>query len=141
MDIDEKPETTRRRALLGSIVALAAVGWIVASFLLLLENFGFALRGLGGPLSPYEEMMATRYEWAWGIVTLGAPAAIAVFAWCVRFRKTGWVFFLLAVALMLALGAGGAFRTQEWPEPEPEGPGPPGYCVEHSGGDTRCPGG
>ncbi|MGW3894099.1 hypothetical protein ACWD6L_02785 [Micromonospora profundi] len=27
------------------------------------------------------------------------------------------------------------------PAPAPTTPGPPGHCVEHSGGDTRCPGG
>ena len=57
----------------------------------------------------------------------------------------GSVYLVLAVLALVPAGltVHSAGQDLGWfrPSPAPATPGPPGYCVEHSGGDTRCPGG
>ncbi|NES27948.1 hypothetical protein GCE86_09725 [Micromonospora terminaliae] len=76
------------------------------------------------------------------LVATAGPALIALVAYQLRLVRTAVVFLVLAVviavpAVPFALLAG---RDLD-PAPAVTTPGPPGHCVEHSGGDTRCPGG
>ncbi|WP_343442504.1 hypothetical protein [Micromonospora schwarzwaldensis] len=76
------------------------------------------------------------------LVAVAGPVLIALVAYHLRLVRTAIAFLVLAVgltvpALPIAVHAG---RDLD-PAPAPTTPGPPGHCVEHSGGDTRCPGG
>jgi hypothetical protein len=49
---------------------------------------------------------------------------------------------LLAIpAGLMVIGSVRTLNSTPTPTPTPAPPTGPGYCVEHSGGDTRCPGG
>jgi ABC-type enterobactin transport system permease subunit len=73
-------------------------------------------------------------------VIVGGPAFIAAVAFAARLVRAGAVFVVIA-ALLGALILPLAVNTQRQLTPPPEAPGPPGACQEHSGSDTRCPGG
>jgi K+-transporting ATPase c subunit len=69
---------------------------------------------------------------------VGGPVLIAIVAFIGRMAVTGAVYVALAVILgAFALPVAG--RTHREPPPLPS-PGP-AICQEHSGSDTRCPGG
>lgn len=76
------------------------------------------------------------------LVATAGPAVIAFVAYQLRRVRTAVVFLVLTVviampAVPLAASAGRDLN----PAPAATTPGPPEHCVEHSGGDTRCPGG
>ena len=76
------------------------------------------------------------------LVAVAGPVLVALVAHHLRLVRTAIVFLVLAVglavpALPIAVHAGRDLN----PAPAPTAPGPPGHCMEHSGGDTRCPGG
>jgi hypothetical protein len=78
----------------------------------------------------------------WGSIFLavlaGGPVVTAVVAAVGGLRKTAIGYGVLAVPLIgFALVVASNLHRDE-PAPPPA---PPGHCVEHSGGDTRCPGG
>ncbi|MDG4758588.1 hypothetical protein [Micromonospora sp. WMMD710] len=76
-----------------------------------------------------------------GLVATAGPAVIALVAYRLRLKRTAVVFLVLTVviavpAVPIAVLSG--WDLDSAPAPTP---GPPGHCVEHSGGDNRCPGG
>ncbi|WP_430503101.1 hypothetical protein ACQRWP_16375 [Micromonospora trifolii] len=76
------------------------------------------------------------------MVATAGPLLIALVAYQLRRARTAVVFLVLTAviavpAVPIAVLAG---RDLD-PAPAATTPGPPGHCVEHSGGDTRCPGG
>lgn len=71
------------------------------------------------------------------LLAVGGPAVIALVAFAGSMYKIGKVFAVLAVTglvLAVALTAGSS-RPAAPADPSPT------ICQEHSGGDTRCPGG
>jgi hypothetical protein len=73
-------------------------------------------------------------------LALGLPLLGLVLTW--RTRTIAAAFFgaaLVVVAVPVALLLGSELRNADPSRPAPD-PGPP-VCQEHSGGDTRCPGG
>ncbi|MFJ8689551.1 hypothetical protein [Micromonospora wenchangensis] len=76
------------------------------------------------------------------VLTVAGPAIIALVAYQLRLARTAVVFLVLAVVIAVpALPFAVRVGQDLTPVPEATTPGPPGHCVEHSGGDNRCPGG
>ncbi|HET6394713.1 MAG TPA: hypothetical protein VFG13_17940, partial [Blastococcus sp.] len=74
------------------------------------------------------------------VVALGLPFLGLLLTW--RTRKVaaacfGAALVVVAIPVALLLGRGLGNAGPDGPAPDP---GPP-VCQEHSGGDTRCPGG
>ena len=73
------------------------------------------------------------------------PLLAAVVAYRANRLILGSVYLVLTVLALVPAGltVHSAGQDLGWfrPAPAPATPGPPGYCVEHRGGDTRCPGG
>ncbi|ADU11401.1 hypothetical protein ML5_5949 [Micromonospora sp. L5] len=75
-------------------------------------------------------------------VAMAGPAVIALVAYRLRLVRTAVVFLVLAVVTAVPGGPVAVLAGRDLaPAPAATTPGPPGHCVEHSGGDTRCPGG
>ncbi|MFD6566177.1 hypothetical protein [Micromonospora profundi] len=75
-------------------------------------------------------------------VATAGPAVIALVAYRLRRVRTAVVFLVLAVVFAVPAAPIAVLTARDLdPAPAPTTPGPPGRCVEHSGGDTRCPGG
>ncbi|WP_328348273.1 hypothetical protein [Micromonospora sp. NBC_00421] len=76
------------------------------------------------------------------LVATAGPAIIAFVAYRLRLVRTAVVFLVLAVVIAVpALPFAVLVGRNLAPATATTTPGPPGHCVEHSGGDTRCPGG
>lgn len=76
------------------------------------------------------------------LVAAVGPAVIALVAHRLRLVRTAVVFLVLAVAIAAPAGPVAVLAGRDLaPAPAATTPGPPWHCVEHSGGDTRCPGG
>ncbi|MEU4570476.1 DUF6234 family protein [Micromonospora sp. NPDC023956] len=138
----EPSPSTRRRA---GAVALLTVLWLFTSLLLLGWTFAIGLEGWaehhGGGGGPAETSRRGNLALlALYLTAAGGPVVIAVVAFAGRLVRTGAVYLSLALvlgALGLPLGAA-AVRELAPPPPVPSGPV---GCQEHSGGDSRCPGG
>ncbi|MFG1677571.1 hypothetical protein [Micromonospora sp. NPDC049282] len=75
------------------------------------------------------------------VATVG-PALIALVAYRLRLVRTAVVFLVLAIVIAVPAVPFAVLAGRDLaPAPAATTPGPPGHCVEHSGGDTRCPGG
>jgi hypothetical protein len=126
-------------------VGLLVVAWVLAFPAVVVWLFGIGMQGWADQHSGTDRSAELQRSAAHALFTLaalisGGPALIAVVAFAGRLRRTGIVFTVLAVAgAVLAVPvAGEAFRTVEPAAPPPSAPT---VCQEHSGGDTRCPGG
>ncbi|WP_406063412.1 hypothetical protein [Micromonospora sp. NBC_00860] len=76
------------------------------------------------------------------LVATAGPAIIALVAYQLRLVRTAVVFLVLTVVIGVPAVPIAALAGRDLdPAPAATTPGPPGHCVEHSGGDTRCPGG
>ena len=76
------------------------------------------------------------------LVATGGPAIIALVAYQLRRVRTAVVFLVLTGVIAVPAVPIAVFTARDLdPAPAPTTPGPPGRCVEHSGGDNRCPGG
>lgn len=76
------------------------------------------------------------------LVAAVGPAVVALVAYRLRLVRTAVVFLVLAVVIAVPAGPVAVLASRDLaPAPAATTPGPPGHCVEHSGGDTRCPGG
>ncbi|SCL50195.1 hypothetical protein GA0070603_0929 [Micromonospora chersina] len=75
-------------------------------------------------------------------VATAGPALIALVAYQLRLVRTAVVFLVLTVVIAVPAVPFAVLAGRDLdPAPAVTTPGPPGHCVEHSGGDTRCPGG
>ncbi|MFG1676166.1 hypothetical protein [Micromonospora sp. NPDC049282] len=75
-------------------------------------------------------------------VATAGPTLIALVAYRLRLVRTAAVFLVLAIVIAVPAVPFAVLAGRDLaPAPAATTPGPPGYCVEHSGGDTRCPGG
>ncbi|MFI6236817.1 hypothetical protein ACIBD9_24935 [Micromonospora sp. NPDC050784] len=115
----------------------AAVWWVG----ILLEQWSVSYGDQSGEFEDLERRASVALLVAALVATAG-PAVIALVAYQLRRVRTTVVFLVLTVviavpAVPIAVLAG---RDLD-PPAAATTPGPPGHCVEHSGGDTRCPGG
>jgi hypothetical protein len=119
-------------------VAVLTVVWILALAALAVWLFGLGMQGWAdGGSSAGLERRTTAVLIALAATAAGGPAVIAVVAFNGRLVKTGIAYSVLAALLAVPLAA--ALRESAPPPPAPgTGPFP---CQEHSGSDTRCPGG
>ncbi|MGC3862221.1 hypothetical protein ACPSM1_18740 [Micromonospora chersina] len=76
------------------------------------------------------------------LAATAGPALIALVAFQLRLVRTAVVFLVLTVVIAVPAVPFAVLAGRDLdPAPAVTTPGAPGHCVEHSGGDTRCPGG
>lgn len=122
------------------LLPVLALGWLVGVGGLVLQALGATLTFLGEVPTPEDRALAARYLVAAAWLAAVLPVLGTVLAVLARSRAGVVVF---AVLLVLGLTLAGLVavdrhraRLRE-PQPRPPVTG----CQEHSGGDTRCPGG
>ncbi|GAA2325910.1 hypothetical protein GCM10009853_100550 [Glycomyces scopariae] len=95
----------------------------------------------GEPLTDAEQRAFDAKDRAAVIVTAAGPAAIALYAAIVQYRKTAAVYLILALTLTCWMGT--QERVQDLFAPPPVEMKDPGndQCVPISGSDRTCPGG
>ena len=138
------PTPVRRR--FPNTVVVLTVLWVLGICALVLWLFGLGMQGWAEQYSADDagsaalDRRATTVLLVLAAVVAGGPLVIAGAAFTGKSARTGVVFLVLAAVLAVpALAvAAGAYRS--WNPPAPPLPGP-AVCQEHSGGDTRCPGG
>ena len=128
-------------------VTVLTLCWLAAVAALLWKVFALGMEAWGaGASSNGDDRTAALHVrtahvslWLAGIGAFG-PAVIAAVAAGGRMVRTSVVYFVLAALLALpaAFIARDADRTLNPRAPVPSGPT---HCIEHSGGDNRCPGG
>ncbi|MER7443388.1 hypothetical protein [Micromonospora avicenniae] len=128
------------------VVALLTAAWLIGALVLLGWMFTIGLdgwadqhsdQGVGADALARKANVALLFLAA---EVVAGPAVIAVVARGGLLRRTAAVYLVIALGLgVLAVPiAAGAYRDLA---PAPPPPPPPTICQEHSGGDTRCPGG
>ncbi|MFF0659479.1 hypothetical protein [Micromonospora tulbaghiae] len=115
----------------------AAIWWVGIG----LEQWSVSYGDQPGEFADLQRQASLALMVAASVATAG-PTVIALVAYRLRLVRTAVVFLVLAIviavpAVPIAVLAGRDLA----PAPAATTPGPPGHCVEHSGGDTRCPGG
>ena len=134
--------TTADRRNAGAWVAVLSLLWFVTVPPLVLFGFFASLSFTVEP-NPDAGRGAVCFVAA-GILTVLLPLAAALVAYRGRRPALGGVYLVLTLLLSVpgvALAGTGA-DTLGGPDPAPPpAPRTPGGCQEHSGGDTRCPGG
>ncbi|SDD07469.1 hypothetical protein SAMN05216270_101639 [Glycomyces harbinensis] len=135
-------ERTERRRRFGGLVALAAVLWLFAVPVLFGHGLEAGLSFAGDLPTAADQAAADGYMRAAAIVAVAGPLAIAALAALGRHRRTAAVFTVVALFLVYMLAVQSGVRDLFLPEGEaPVEQEGPGYCIERSGGDNRCPGG
>ncbi|MEW1586436.1 hypothetical protein AB0283_13435 [Micromonospora vinacea] len=141
----ESVGTDRRAAPIVGLLALVWVSGLIATAVwwvgIGLEQWSVSYGDQPGEFEDLKRQASVALLVAALVATAG-PVLIALVAYQLRQVRTAVVFLLLATviavpAVPIAVLAG---RDLD-PAPATTTPGPPGHCVEHSGGDTRCPGG
>ncbi|HEX5541576.1 MAG TPA: DUF6234 family protein [Micromonospora sp.] len=138
--------STAARPWAPAAVVLLTMVWVAGLLALLWWLFGI---GMEGWANSYDSDGARAAELArqssqalliLAAVAVGGPILIAIVARAGELARTGVVYIVLAILLsLLALPvAAQAYRTVT---PPPPPPAVPDGCQEHSGDDTRCPGG
>jgi hypothetical protein len=131
------PRGSRARFLL----PLLGAAWVVAVPALVLDAFGHSLAFFGESPTAAEVAATERLLEIAAAVAVGLPLLGLVVALALRSRGGSWTFVVLLVlglAFTLLVGWNGHLRHRDDPPP----PSPrTTTCQEHSGGDTRCPGG
>ena len=133
---------TERRTQAASWVAVLSLLWFVTVVPLALFGF-FASWSLSSEPNP-DRFRGAACFLAAGVLTVLLPLTATVVALRGGRPVLGTVYVVLTLLLavpgvVLVLGAA---DTLGWWEPSPPpAPAGPGGCQEHSGGDTRCPGG
>ncbi|MBT2233396.1 hypothetical protein [Nonomuraea sp. NEAU-A123] len=120
----------------GMILGLLAVIWFVGVPLCLWQAFAAAL---GYPAADRERINA----WMTGAAVIATAAPILAAGICVFTDRVvrAWIFGLVAVACVV-LVLGDVYGNTRPADPYgPVRPLPSGYCAEHSGGGSECPGG
>jgi hypothetical protein len=134
--------TDERRTTAAQWVALLTLAWFLAVPALVLTGI-FSSFSLGVEQNPEHREGALLFLAAAAVGVL-LPLLATVLAYRGNRPILGTVYavltlFLIVPALVITLSSA---KELGWYRPaSPEPPGPPGHCVEHSGGDTRCPGG
>ncbi|MFF3864755.1 DUF6234 family protein [Micromonospora sp. NPDC001898] len=138
------PTPTARHS--GPVVGLLTLLWVGGLLALIYRWFAIGMERWGtsssSPSSEMEYLGRQMSQAVMAALLLAAtgPAVIAAVAYGMRLARTAIVFLVLAVVLgvpALTLAAH-AYRDLN---PPPPPPAPVPGCHEHSGGDTRCPGG
>ncbi|KAB1159179.1 DUF6234 family protein [Micromonospora sp. DSM 115977] len=127
-------------------LVLLTVVWVVACLALLWWLFTIGMEGWadhhsnGGGRSAEFGRRSARALLLLAATAAGGPAVIALVAFGCRYRRTGLVYLLLAVVAAAALAPAVADAARTLRPPAAPLPAPT-TCQEHSGGDSRCPGG
>jgi hypothetical protein len=138
------PTTTPRRG--GPVVGALVLLWLLGLLALLWWLFRIGMEQWANsysdpvPGAADLDRQASRALLATAVLAVAGAAAITLVAYRLGLVRTAVVFLVLTLVLAvpgLAVAAS-AYRDLT---PAPPPPGPPGHCQEHSGGDTRCPGG
>ena len=124
---------------------LLTLAWIVGLGVVMAVGFGIGMRSWAAMVSGnvtgvHEADRDSTVLQLWlASVLATSPLVIGVAAYLGRLRRTALVYLVLAVVLAVPAGLIGADAwDKRYPAPQPShGP----VCQEHSGGDTRCPGG
>jgi hypothetical protein len=131
------PTATPRRTRVTALLALLWVAWVLVPIGLVLASIGTVLTFLGDLPTPAERAQADRLLVAAVVVAVAVPLLGVLVSVCSDRRASAAAF-----GVALALGLVAAVPVAEDLAPEPAAPQQSGGgCQEHSGGDTRCPGG
>ncbi|RJL22762.1 DUF6234 family protein [Bailinhaonella thermotolerans] len=121
------------------LVGLTLV-WFVGTPRLFFHAVAEGLRG--ARLHGFDEASAHGYLVAAAVVLVAAPASAALVAGLGRRKFAAWAYGLsAAVCLALVMAVLALGQRGRADDAAPRFTPPPGHCVEHSGGDNRCPGG
>jgi hypothetical protein len=132
------PRPRRARTLGRVALPLLGIGWVIATAWLVLAAFGASLTFFGELPTPEEQAATRRLLLAAAVVGTVVPLAGLLLAGSLRSRAGLWTFgVLLVLGGLLAGLVGLSLYRDRAPAPTPR----PTVCQEHSGGDTRCPGG
>lgn len=149
-------ETSRARRTTAAVaMTILAVAWVVAIGVLLWQLFEVAMSSWAASYDgdlPLEEAISRaqrldRLQAHWllwlAAVSVGGPLLIAIVALAGRMRRMAVVFWLVVAGVLAVPAIAIAVQASLMLKPDSPTtpPRPPGYCVEYSGGDTRCPGG
>jgi hypothetical protein len=134
--------TDERRTTAAQWVALLTLAWFLAVPTLVLTGILDSLTFTSEP-NP-DHRTGSLLLLAAAVVAVLLPLLAAVLAFRASRPVLGTVYALLTLFLLLPAGLTAREAAQDlggYQPAVPQPPGPPGHCVEHSGGDTRCPGG
>ena len=133
--------TPLRRSRARFLLPLLGAAWFVAVPALVLDGFGQSLTFFGESATAAELAATERLLETAAAVAVGLPLLGLALAFAIRSRGGGWTFaVLLVLGLAVALLVGWNVHLRHRNDPPPPSP-PITGCQEHSGGDTRCPGG
>ena len=124
-----------------AVLVLLWIGWVILPPVLLVGSLLSTWNLYGEPPSPGQEQQAS----VWGAAAAGLALGLPLLGiWLSARADRSGSALAFAVALTLGvLAVGLVAHLLQAPEPRSAVPvdrGPVG-CQEHSGGDTRCPGG
>lgn len=119
------------------VLGLLAVAWWV--FSLGMRQWADSYSGPGPGTAALNQQGAAAML-VLALLAVGGPAIIALVAYRLRLVRTAVVLLVLSLALAIPGLPVAAFAYRDL-RPAPPPAAPPGHCQEHSGGDTRCPGG
>jgi hypothetical protein len=135
------PAPPRRRSRARFLLPLLAAAWVVAVPVLALEAFGQSVAFFGESPTAAELAATERLLEIAAAVAVGLPLLGLVVALAIRSRGGTWTFVvLLVLGLAFALIVGWNVHLRHRNDPPAPVPRVT-TCQEHSGGDTRCPGG
>ncbi|MER6757987.1 DUF6234 family protein [Micromonospora echinofusca] len=129
-----------------SVLVLLTALWVVACLALLWWLFTIGMEGWADHHSNGDARAAeigrrsARALLLLAVVAAGGAAVIALVAFGCRYRRTALVYAFLAVVITAALTPAVADAARTLRPPAAPVPAPT-TCQEHSGGDSRCPGG
>jgi len=132
--------TSVRRTRITALLVLLWVGWVLVPLGLVVAAVARVLTFFGDSPTAAEQAAANRYLVSAVLVAIAVPfAGLLISAWTDR-RASAVAFSLaLAVGLLAAVPVVHAVAPDRAPSAIPSHSG--GGCQDHSGGDTRCPGG
>jgi hypothetical protein len=136
------PSDERRAAAVVWAVTLTLL-WIIAVPALLFSGVMSSFHLYADP--PPDDRAGGGYFLAAAVVIVLLPLTVGVLALRARRPVLGWVYLAITVVMLVPAAGLGYTAAQSfgWEPNRPDPPAPPGSgaCQEHSGGDTRCPGG
>jgi hypothetical protein len=135
------PPARPRRSRARFLLPLLGAAWVVTVPALVLDAFGQSLAFFGESPTAAEMAATERLLEIAAAVAVGLPLLGLVVALALRSRSgTSAFVVLLVLGLAFALLVGWNVHLRHRNDPPPPS-APVTTCQEHSGGDTRCPGG